>query len=346
MQQNGHSFEILLQEAKALGLFQRTKIQYALHATLLVLAYGVCLYVLTVSDSLAVQIPNALFFGFITVQWGMLGHDLSHKQVFASDKLNAFFGTVAWGLFSGLSQQKWYERHNSHHKHPNQIGKDPDLDIPFHFSKAQRAFPLGFLERIFLPKQHIIFFMVLPVVYLSYIRASFAHIFHTFGLVRFFELLLIAVHFAAVFYFIFFSLPVLVAVMFTLMYVLTTGLYMGLVFAPNHKGLDILPPESAFVWTNQILLTRNLPPSAMTTFLFGGLNFQIEHHLFPSVSRFKQRNARSFVKTYCATEGLSHIERTWVESMGDIYVALREESSVALSTQEQTVANTGSVRSS
>lgn len=322
------SYDELVAAAEETGLYKRTLWRYGFLAVLLVCGYGASLYFLTVSDSIPLQALNAIFFGFLTVQWGALGHDLSHKQIFASDRLNAIFGTIAWGLFAGLSQEKWYERHNAHHKHPNRVGDDPDIDIPFCFSERQRSSRTNFLDRLFRSHQHIIFFIVLPAVYPSYLRASFDHIFSRMDMTRVSELLLVAVHFFVIFFILFSSLPVAVAMLFLGIAIATTGIYMGLIFAPNHKGQDILSAEDPFLWTHQITLSRNLGPSRLVTYLFGGLNFQIEHHVFTCVSRFKFRQARDVVKAYCVAHGIPHEEKTVFGSMREIYGALKREASV------------------
>jgi fatty acid desaturase len=45
----------------------------------------------------------------------------------------------------------------------------------------------------------------------------------------------------------------------------------------------------------------------LTDYALGGLNYQIEHHLFPSMPRVNLRHAQHIVKTFCDT----HHVPTW-----------------------------------
>ncbi|MEY4102134.1 MAG: hypothetical protein RIR88_268, partial [Actinomycetota bacterium] len=53
-----------------------------------------------------------------------------------------------------------------------------------------------------------------------------------------------------------------------------------------------------------------------TTALMGGLNFQIEHHLFPSMARPHLRRARELVMAHCEAQGIPYTETTLMKSYG------------------------------
>ena len=64
------------------------------------------------------------------------------------------------------------------------------------------------------------------------------------------------------------------------------GVYMGMSFAPNHKGMPLVPAEAKLDFLRrQVLMSRNIRGSRMLDTVMGGLNYQIEHHLFPSMPR-------------------------------------------------------------
>jgi fatty acid desaturase len=58
----------------------------------------------------------------------------------------------------------------------------------------------------------------------------------------------------------------------------------------------------------QLLSTRNVSPGRVTDFVFGGLNYQVEHHLFPSMPRSHFAAARMLVKAFCADNDLPYAE--------------------------------------
>ena len=61
---------------------------------------------------------------------------------------------------------------------------------------------------------------------------------------------------------------------------------MGCSFAPNHKGMPVLSAGHTLDFLRkQVLTSRNIRGGWFVDILLGGLNYQIEHHLFPSMPR-------------------------------------------------------------
>ena len=78
------------------------------------------------------------------------------------------------------------------------------------------------------------------------------------------------------------------------------GIYMGASFAPNHKGMPIIEPGVKVDFlSRQVLTSRNIDGAGTTAFM-GGLNYQVEHHLFPSMARPHLRKAAAIVREHCA----------------------------------------------
>lgn len=323
------AYEAFRAEVKRLGLMERAYGYYALYTFLSLSAVALGLFLVTVTPSLWVQIPNAIFLGIVFIQLGTLVHDLSHGQVFASRQLNRNVSTVFMGLVCGLSESKWYEKHNAHHETPNQIGHDPDLDVPFIFSAKQIPFSSPFFRKWILPYQHVLFFLVLPLIYLNMIIYGLRFIFHNFSLRTFVELCLMVIHFVVLFYIIFAYLPLGTGILFLAIVFLVNGLYMSLIFAPNHKGEDVLGPDEKETWVHQITLTRNLYPSQFIFHAFSGLNFQIEHHLFPNMPRINYFRLHPLVKQFCKEHNITYHETTFWGSLKEIYSALKEQAARA-----------------
>src|SRR5205085_1628865 len=75
------------------------------------------------------------------------------------------------------------------------------------------------------------------------------------------------------------------------------GFYMGCSFAPNHKGMPPLTDEEEKDYLRrQVLTSRNVRGGVLTDWTLGGLNYQIEHHLFPSMPRPSLRLAKPVVE--------------------------------------------------
>ena len=102
----------------------------------------------------------------------------------------------------------------------------------------------------------------------------------------------LALYLAVIFYF----LPLGMAFAFVGVQMAVFGVYMGASFAPNHKGMPQLPAESKVDFLRrQVLTSRNIRGGTFIDTYMGGLNYQVEHHLFPNMARphLRSRRARS-----------------------------------------------------
>ena len=304
-------------------MYRRAYLYYATHAFLVLSAVGASFFVVTLTTNPYIQVLNAIFLAFAMVQGGMLGHDLSHQQVFKSYEFNRFFGMLAWGFFGGLSESRWYEKHGAHHANVNHLTQDPDLAIPFLFSATQIEGRPLFVTRYILPYQDTLFFLALPLIYFNMLSGAWGHYLKHFSVRSVCELVLFLVRFGLLFGIAFTFLPVGTAVLFLLVHFAVCGAYMSLVFAPNHKGQAVVEAGET-TWLDQIILTRNIHSSWATFFLMGGLNFQIEHHLFSDIARIRYWQVQPLVKQFCLNNCIPYHEVSWIESMQQIHRALKD----------------------
>ncbi len=313
----------LYRQAAASGCTKVTYQYFILHALVALLGIGGSLYMSSTTTSLVPLIFSAILFAFFSVQLGLLGHDLSHQQVFKDQKRNIFWAVVVWGLGCGLSESRWYFKHNSHHQGPNHIGHDPDIDIPFVFSDEQIERYSPFTKKYILPYQHYLFWVGLCFVYPYNILHSMRFIFQNLHKRAIIEITLIGIHFILLLIFIFTTQPAELAIVWNMVVFLCMGLYMGLIFAPNHKGEAMLSENATYNWVYQITFTRNIKTSFIGDYVMGGLQFQIEHHLFPHVSRFNYRAIQKIVRAFCQTHNIPYQETGWLSSMYQIHQALK-----------------------
>ena len=66
------------------------------------------------------------------------------------------------------------------------------------------------------------------------------------------------------------------------------------------------------------------PANAVLGWYLGGLNFQVEHHLFPSMARNNVRTAHGMVRDYCAEIGVPYHETSLVGSYRELLGFLHE----------------------
>jgi fatty acid desaturase len=147
------------------------------------------------------------------------------------------------------------------------------------------------------------------------------------------ELGLIAAHLTLYFGALFLIMSPGKAIAFAALHHALFGLHLGSVFAPNHKGMEM--PDDDSDWGHlekQVLTSRNVNGDLVTDWLMGGLNYQIEHHLFPSMPRANLRFAQPIVRAYCEKIGMPYLSTGLIESyrmglghMHDVGEELREQ---------------------
>ena len=115
----------------------------------------------------------------------------------------------------------------------------------------------------------------------------------------------------------FLLLPLGKAVAFFGVQLAVFGVLLGGSFAPNHKGMPVVPEDAKVDFLRrQVLMSRNIRGGLLTDFVMGGLNYQIEHHLFPSMPRPNLRKVQPMVRAYCAKHGISYTETSLFGSYG------------------------------
>jgi fatty acid desaturase len=93
------------------------------------------------------------------------------------------------------------------------------------------------------------------------------------------------------------------------------GVYLGASFAPNHKGMPILRRQDEHDFLRrQVLTSRNIRGNWLTDLALGGLNYQIEHHLFPSMPRPNLRRSQPLISEFCRQHGLPYAQASLVGS--------------------------------
>jgi fatty acid desaturase len=69
-------------------------------------------------------------------------------------------------------------------------------------------------------------------------------------------------------------------------------------------------------------MSRNISGGRITSWLMGGLDLQIEHHLFPSMPRPNLRRAQSLVRDHCAQHGVTYTQTSLWQAYRTITVYL------------------------
>jgi fatty acid desaturase len=314
-------FAPLIQQVRAHGLLDRRRGRYAWLIGLDLLAYAsVWAAVALVGDSwwlAALPLPAAVF----TTRLYFVGHDAGHGQIAGTRRANRLLGLLIGDLGLGLSYGWWTDKHNRHHANPNHLEKDPDVGAGvIVWSRDQAAGRRGRFVRWFTRNQGRLF---LPLLLLEGINLKVSSVRSVAARCRrgdrrgqaWAEAALLSAHFGAYLGLLFTVLSPGAAIAFALAHQALLGVHLGCAFAPNHKGMPMPGPDER--WDHlrkQVLTSRNVRGGVVTDWFLGGLNYQIEHHLFPSMPRPHLRRARPLVRHHCRLAGLPYTEEGLIES--------------------------------
>ena len=285
--------------------------------TLGLLALGITL--LAFVEALWFQLLDAGFLSVVFARIAFLGHDAGHRQIFRSARWNDWVG-LGISFFLGMERTWWVEKHNRHHSNPNQIGLDPDIDIPVLAFTEEDALAKGGFYRLIVRHQAWLFYPMLTMEGMFGLRlAGILYLLHHRVKYPGVEQVLFAGHFVAYFGLLFYLLSPWHAVAFIVVHQMLFGLHMGFVFAPNHKGMPILANDNEMDYlTQQVVTARNIKPNPVVDFMYGGLNYQIEHHLFPNMPRNNLGAAQEVVRSFCLARSISYHETGVLRSQREI----------------------------
>ncbi|XP_045714285.1 fatty acid desaturase 2-like protein FADS2B [Phyllostomus hastatus] len=263
-------------------------------------------------------------------QSSFLQHDTGHLSIFKKSKWNRLMHRFVMCHLKGLSANWWNYRHFQHHVKPNIYPKDPDIDMgplfllgdlqPVKYGKKK-------IKYIDYEKQHLYFYMVglpllmpiyfnlqsMQVMYLrkywgdiAWVSSFYIRYFITFG----------------PFYGIFGTMLLIYLVKFL------ESPWIACVTQMSHIPMKMSREENRDWLSTQVLATCNVEQSFFNDWFTGHLNFQIEHHLFPTMPRHNYHKAAPLVRSLCAKHGVQYVNKPMLKAFGDIVRALKKSAAL------------------
>ncbi|KAG1669139.1 hypothetical protein FOA52_002650 [Chlamydomonas sp. UWO 241] len=334
-------FATLKTELSNAGLMRANRVYYFRKVMELVAMGGAGLYLLLAGHAAASSAAwgaAMLLLGVCIAQSGWLGHDFAHLQVFESNKSNNLVSTFILAIGMGGSCHWWKNKHNRHHATPNRLDSDtqapidPDIDtIPLLAWSDELAMQVDPRSRAIIGIQHYLLWPLLTVAYANWVQQSTIHMlfFPTItAKQRTLECTLVAIHHIGLATAVFTSLPLASATMMFMFLHGVAGFILAFVFVQSHNGMEVYADDKDFV-TAQLVSTRNIDPGLVTDWFFGGLNYQIEHHLIPTLPRHSLSAVRPMVAAFAAKHGLVYESCGLYESSGKVYNRLKHVARLA-----------------
>jgi len=309
----------LAQQIRESGLLRRRYGYYWAKLAAVPLAVGGCVAAFVWIGDSWWQVLLAVVFAVLFTQIAFLGHDAAHRQIFRSGKWNDWISVIIGDLFIGMSYGWWQHKHTRHHANPNKEGSDPDIELPvIAVTPAQVQRRQGACVRWLLAHQGWFFFPVLLFEGISLHASSVRRLLARDAVAhRAIEIIFITVRLGGFVALVFLVLSPDKAAVFLAIQLGLFGLYMGMSFAPNHKGMPMVAADTTFDFLRrQVMMSRNIRGNRVLDVMMGGLNYQIEHHLFPSMPRPHLRRAAPIIAEYCRRMNVPYTQAGLLESYG------------------------------
>jgi fatty acid desaturase len=328
-------------EAREKGYFNVPVWEQALRGAELV-GVPVLAYTLLTQGGAAAA-AGAILLGVHYPRAAYLGHDVAHNQWGPREEPKPRFMLAATALFQGFGSAWWVEKHELHHSFPNgcKVSEDGvltpidgDIDsVPWivwdkalieYNEKAQKSGWEKFLAR-FMPRFQVPLFF--PLLSAARFNWSWQSIQTALQRERRLEAGLCIAHWVLGLTLAGFLTPgaAWTGWAWFLFAQLLGGFILAFVFVLNHTGMEIYDASAARgFYDRQARSTRNTPSSMLFDWFTGGLNSQIEHHMFPTMARRNLTKMREATRKAMQECGYAYDELTNRDAMHAVLTTLDE----------------------
>ena len=309
-------FDELKEEVRSEGLLERVPVRGAIEMVAVVLSLVVAMATMQMWNPVLL----GLFMTLIFTRAVFVSHDILHLQYFKDKKLSFKLSYIYSALILSNSSSWWDFKHNiNHHTWCNVVEKDEDiraLDGAFTPNNKGNS---PFIKKY----KHIIFWGAQFFMYPAFIAQSYSFVLKRklYG-----EFALMLLHWPLIWGTIFYFLPFSSAITVFLTLNITLSVWLSFGFITNHLGCEVFDLEEGkeLSWMEmQMRGSRSLSGGAFVHWFYGGLNTQIEHHLFPKAPRFNLLQIQKLTKMFAHKHKIKYFETTPVEAYVQINDALK-----------------------
>ncbi len=267
-----------------------------------------------------------LALSMLMAQFAFIGHDAGHGALSHKSAVNRALGQLSMTLVTGLAFDEWITRHRAHHRHCQDEHKDPDMAVAHVVSLTQASLQQkGKFGKFMAQHQHLFIWPLSLLFAHSQRHLSQAGVLNALRRQPIDAMVLIG-HFSlwfAIPYFLF-DVPVTKAILAYVIPLFILGPHLAAIFWVNHIGMPIIKNTEDFsFFEHQVVTSRSITNHPIWNGLFGGLNFQTEHHLFPQVPSHKLGAVQRIVHKHFALNHITYNEVSWPQALGAIAAHLR-----------------------
>lgn len=260
-----------------------------------------------------------LFMTLLFTRAVFVSHDILHLQYFKSKKLSLLLSYPFSAITITNSSSWWIFKHNiNHHNNCNVPEKDEDIlamDGAFTPNHKGNNSTLRFFK-------YLVFWGAMFFMYPAFIVQSYNY---AIKKRKFLELTLMLLHWPIVWGFVFYSLSLESALITFVTLYLSLSLWLSFGFITNHLACEVFNEKQMkeLSWLEfQMRTSRSLKGGFIIHWFYGGLNTQIEHHLFPHAPRFNLLEVQRMTKKFAKKYNIKYFETTPIEAYIQINKAL------------------------
>lgn len=260
---------------------------------------------------------GAVLFALGSSQVALLGHDVGHFQLLRNKRVNVVAGIFLGNFLLAASRDYWIDKHERHHDEPNDIDLDPDVQLPFViFDPSQMDQRKRWLHPL-IRHQGLVFFSVLPLQAFNIIGQSMRFLWKSRGKQWRIEMGVILLHLGLYCSLLFLQLTVVQAVTFIVIHRGLFGVMNSFLFANNHKGEAMIrQSDNLTELVKQVVTARDTVIPKGFGWVFGGLQYQIAHHVSRRMPRNQLPKAQLILEEVCRRVGLEYSKVPLLPSYG------------------------------
>ncbi len=312
-------FDKLTEELRAEGFFDPAPLHVVLRVLEVAAMYAVGIYLLFNAQSVAAKVGGIMLMGLASGRCGWLMHEGGHYSLTGHIPTDRMLQIVLYGVGCGMSGGWWRSQHNKHHSMPQKEGHDVDLNtLPLVAFTSKVVKKIGNPMKKWISMQAFLF----PVITTSLVATGWQFYLHPRFIMRsknVAEAASIFVRLALWTYYITGEFGLMKSAGIYVLYNWFAANYIFINFAVSHTHLPVVPKEDTTVdWVRYAAIhTMNVTPGYFNfvDWWMSYLNYQIEHHLYPSMPQFRHPIVSQRIRTLFAKHNILYDERDYITSM-------------------------------
>lgn len=317
-------FDQLQRDLESEGFFKPAPLHVLYRISEIILLHALGFYLMFTGN----PILGALVLGIVSGRCGWLMHEGGHYSLTGKIFIDRTLQIILYGVGCGMSASWWRIQHNKHHSMPQKLAHDVDLNtLPLVCFTSKVATRVGIPLKFWIRAQAFLF-PVLTTLLVALGWQLYVHPRHIIRTKNFAEFASLTTRYAVFAMCVVPAFGLQHAIAIYLFYNWVGATYIFLNFAVSHTHLPTVAKDDTKVdWIRYAAIhTMNVHPGPLRfiDWWMSYLNYQIEHHLFPSMPQFRHPIISKRVRALFEKHGLKYDQRSYVTAMQVTFANLHQ----------------------